>query len=298
MVMEDFDAYWAGVDEELARYPMAAERAWAPLRTTEYARFYTVRLTGIGPYRLFGYYSVPVGAGPFPALYLTPRYGSVNNPPHADDRARYCVFTLMHRGQRLADRPFAAAYPGLLTLGITSPATYIYRAIVADCLRGLEFLRAQPEVDTSRIGIVGDDLALLVAARRPSVTAVQAGGLMFYRLTEARVRTEAYPLEEVNEYVRSTPDDADAVAQTLTRFDPRNHAPHVTAQTLLTVGDAGAVGGAEWLAPLADALGGPVTQYPLTHEGQVDHDWADAWMANALGSVPKPRMWEAAKGAE
>lgn len=296
MHREDLDAYWAGVDEELARFPMAAEREWVPLRSTEYARFYQVRLTGIGPYRLFGYYSVPVREGPFPAIFHTPRYGSVNNPPHADDRARYCVFTLMHRGQRLADQPFAATYPGLLTLGIASPATYIYRAIVADCLRGLEFLRAQPEVDTSRISVVGDDLALLVAARRPQVAVVQAGGLMFHRLTEARARTEAYPLEEVNEYVRYTPDDADAVADTLAYFDPQHHAAAITAHTLLTVGAAGAVGGPEWLAPLTDALAGPVTHYPLTREGQVDHDWADAWMADALGSVPKPRMWEAAKG--
>ena len=47
--------------------------------------------------------------------------------PHYDDRERYATLTLMHRGQRLADQPFAASYPGLLTLGIDSPATYIYR---------------------------------------------------------------------------------------------------------------------------------------------------------------------------
>lgn len=291
---EDFDAYWAAVDDELARFDAVPDLEWVPLRTTEYARFYHVRLTGIGPYRLFGYYSVPVGDGPFPALFNTPRYGSVNNPPHADDRARYCVLTLMHRGQRLADQPFAAEYPGLLTLGIASPATYIYRAIVADCLRGLEFLRSRPEVDTSRIGVVGDDLALLVAARRPQVATVQAGGLMFYRLSEARARTEAYPLEEVNDYVRYIPDDAPAVDRTVAYFDPLHHAGQITAHTLLTVGDAGKVGGPEWLAPLSEALGGPVTQYPVTHEGQVDHDWADAWTANALGSHPRPRLWQVA----
>ena len=110
---------------------------------------------------------MPKGEGPFPGLLIAPGYGSVNHLPHLDDRQRYVTLILMHRGQRLADQPFAASYPGLLTLGIDDPATYIYRGIVADCLRGAEFLLSRPEVDTSRVGIVGDDLALITAARRP-----------------------------------------------------------------------------------------------------------------------------------
>lgn len=85
---------------------------------------YALRLTSLGPYRIFGYLSVPPRQGPFPELLAAPHYGSVNHLPH------------MHRGQRLADQPFAAAYPGLLTLGIEDPRIYIYRGIVADCLCG------------------------------------------------------------------------------------------------------------------------------------------------------------------
>jgi len=82
-----------------------------PARTTEHFSGYHVRLTSVGPYRIFGYLSVPTGTGPFPALLETPRYGSVINPPHFDDRMRYVVFTFTHRGQRLSDQPFAAGSP-------------------------------------------------------------------------------------------------------------------------------------------------------------------------------------------
>lgn len=290
----DFDGYWDGVDDELARVPVAAEIALLPLRTTPFARCYAVKLTSSGPYRIFGYYCVPEGDGPFPALLTAPRYGSVNHIPHYDDRERYATLTLMHRGQRLADQPFRAAYPGLLTLGIDDPQTYIYRSIVADCLRGAEFLLARPEVDTARVGIVGDDLALITAARRPQFAAVMASGLLFHRLMDARTRTEAYPIEEVNDYLRMHPDRAGAVGRTLAYLDPIHHAPRVAATTLLTVGDTGALGGPEWLASLAGALGGPVAQYALTHEGATDHDWQDAWIAGQLGATPKPRLWEIA----
>ena len=267
--MTDFEAYWAGVDDELARYPAAPELELSLLRQTDYATVYHLKITSIGPYRLFGYYSVPRGDGPFPGLYLTPRYGSVNHVPHPDDRRRYAVLQLMHRGQRLADKPFAAAYPGLLTLGIADPATYIYRAIVADCLRGAEFLLSRPEVDASRVGIRGDDMALITAAR-----------------------TDTYPVEEINDYLRGDPAQRDAIAATLALFDPQAHAGRVAATTLLSVGDAGSIGGPEWLEPLGKALGGPVERYPVTHEGATDHDWIDAWTAGQLGVQPRPRLWK------
>jgi hypothetical protein len=40
------------------------------------------------------------------------------------------------------------------------------------------------------------------------------------------------------------------------------------------------------------ACGGPVEQYVLSHAGATDHDWLDAWMAQHLGSEPKPRSWQ------
>ena len=103
---------------------------------------------------------MPKGDGPFPALLHTPRYGSVNNPPHWDDRQRYMVLTIMHRGQRLADTPFKAEYPGLLTLGIESPETWIYRGILADIMRGAEYPAGASE---GRSGAGGDRRATISA---------------------------------------------------------------------------------------------------------------------------------------
>jgi cephalosporin-C deacetylase-like acetyl esterase len=201
----------------------------------------------------------------------------------------------MHRGQRLADQPFQAEYPGLLTLGIDDRATYIYRGIVADCLRGAEFLFARREVDQTRLAVVGDDLALLTAARRPHFAAAQIAGLMFYRMLEACARTESYPLEEVNDHLRAYPERRAAIEGTLEFFDPRRHADRVRATTLLSVGDPGSLGGPEWLAPLSAALGDRAEHYTLTHEGATDSDWLDAWLAEHLDAAPMPRLWEAAR---
>ena len=76
---------------------------------------------------------------------------------------------------------------------------------------------------------------------------------------------------------------ADRVARTPAYVDPLHHASRVITPTQLSVGDPSTVGGPEWLQPLADALGGPVEQYALTHEGKTDHDALDAWLAGRLG---------------
>lgn len=287
---DNFDQYWDAVDQELSRYPAAPELELLPLRRTDFATVYGVKMTSIGPYRIFGYYSVPNGEGPFPGLLITPKYGSVNHLPHYDDRERYATLVLMHRGQRLADEPFAASYPGLLTHSIADPDGYIYRGIVADCLRGAEFLLSRPEVDRNRVGISGDDLAIITAARRPQFAAAQFAGLMFYRLMEARQHSQAYPIEEVNDFLRTYPDQEAAVAQSLALLDPVNHASRVTAKSLLSIG-SGARNGREWHQPLLNQLEDRVETYTLAHEGGTDHDWTDGWMAAQLGAEPKPRMW-------
>jgi cephalosporin-C deacetylase len=282
----DFDAYWDALDDELAALPAAPELEPMPLRSSPHYTCYALRLTSVGPYRIFGYYSVPTGPGPFPGLLSTPGYGSVNHVPDYTDRMRYAVLQIMHRGQRLADQPFAAAYPGLLTHGIADPARYVYRGIVADCLRAAEFLASRPEVDAARIGSVGHDLALIAAARRPMFKAVQASPDLLYRLVDAARRIEAYPTEEINDYLRAHPERVEAVERTLAYFCARAHAARITAATQLPVGDPGTIGGPEWLEPLVGALGGPVDRYVLTHHGQADHEAQDGWLAGQLGTRP------------
>ena len=280
---DDLDAYWRAALDELDALPMAAELEPLPLRSTDFATTYGVRLTSVGPYRLFAYLSVPNAPGPHPAIYHAPLYASVVQVPPYEERRRHVVLSLCARGQRLSDRPFAASYPGLLTQGIDEPASYIFRGIVCDAARGLDFLFARPEVDPARVAVVGNDVGLLAAALRPGAAAVVMANPLFYQAAELAPATSAYPWEEINDLTRAQPERAAAAFGTLAYFNVLHLAARVAAAVYLPHEGPGGLLTAERLAPLVAALPGLVALNQLTGYGYTDRLAQEAWLAQRLG---------------
>ena len=304
---EGFDSYWQAALEELAGLPPAPEVVEIPLRSTDFATAYGVRLTSVGyyggPYRLFAYLSIPRGPGPFPARYFLPRYGSVADlvPQGTANRQRmqYVTFSLCARGQRMSDSPYAASFPGLLTDGIADPETYIYRGIVADCCRGLEYLAGRPEVDLTRLAAIGTDLALTTAALCPQVTHVVCSPVNSYRAADLAPRTQAYPLEEINDYLRQYPAQQytvrwEQVQRTLSYFDLRWFAPRVKAKTLLMAEADGASLDTAALAPLVQAIQGETQTHKSERSGFKDGVFSEEWLTRQFGlaSPSLPPQWQ------
>jgi cephalosporin-C deacetylase len=283
----DFDAYWRVTLDDLARYPAAPDIEMLPLRTTSFATLYGVRLTSAGPYRLYGYLSIPAGTGPFPAIYYPPKYQSVLEiiPQGTANlqRSRYITFSLAARGQRNADSPYAAMFPGLLTDGLDDATAYVFRGVVADSVRGLQFLSTRPELDRSRVVVAGNDVALITAALADGATHVVAAPALFYRTAELAPATTAYPLEEINDYLRLYPARAEAVRRTLAYYELQTFAPRVTATTLLMAGAPGSTLDGRALGPLATALKGAVTVHESEQSLYKDGLYAERWMAEQCG---------------
>jgi cephalosporin-C deacetylase len=282
-----FREYWQETLDALAHCPARPEIDVLPLRSTPFATLYGVRLTSVGPYRLFGYLSIPTGAGPFPAIYYSPKYQSVLEiiPQGTANlqRSRYITFSLAARGQRNADSPYAAMFPGLLTERIDSAASYVFRDIVADSVRGLQFLLTRRELDPARVVVMGNDLALITAALTGAATHVVTTPALFYDTAELAPKTHAYPLEEINDYISTFPARAEAVRETLAYYDLRAFAPRVTATTLLMTGAPGTLLDRVALTPLIAALQGRVTVYEAEQSSYKDGLYAEQWTATQCG---------------
>lgn len=288
----DFDHYWSTTMDELATLPVAAELTAVPIRSTDFGTVYALHLTSLESYRIFAYYCVPHSdsdsdgnsSRQFPVLYSLPNYGSVVHVPAYEDRQNYIVVALCHRGQRLSDQPFAAAYPGLLTTNIADTGNYIYRGIVADCCRVVDFLQTRSEVAQDKIALIGSDLALITAALRPQIDLLYYTPGFFYGAQESAARSSAYPVEELNDFARTHPDQAAPMWQTLAYYEPRHFAPQVQCDTRLVTGDNPAL-----TDPLVSALAGKVDCYQSAHSGYRDGVAQAQWIGRRYG-VPEPAL--------
>lgn len=288
---DDFDAYWNRVVNALDATPIAPEVELMPIRSTDYSTTYGVRFTSIGPYRLFGYLSIPRGKGPFPTLLYFTRLQSVVEPlPQGDaseKRRRFLVFAMAARGQRNADKPYAASFPGLFVDGIEDREGYVMRGIVADCCRAVDYVLTRPEADPGRIvGIGQNEMPLLSAALRGGLTHLVASPSFFHRTMDRAAGTEGYPLEEINEYLRQYPDRRHAVARTVSYFDPLFFAPRITVPTLLW-------GSRETLGEVADAMQAVPQVRASEHSRYKDGVYQERWIARQLGlrDVILPAHW-------
>jgi cephalosporin-C deacetylase len=275
-----FDSYWSAVQQEVAiaasNKPVLEHMA---IRSNESSTVHAVRMLGVGEYPLFAYYSVPHGNGPFPAVFEAPGYGSVRGVPAVERRAKYAVMAVCHRGQRLSDGMYRAAYPGLLTDGLPGAGSYKWREVVADCLRAFDVMLTRPEVDASRIAVAGNDLAAIVAALRPQSKLLLLNGQLLFRGTPERLEsTKDYPLQEFNDFKRAHPAQWAQAAATLSLYDPLAFAKSINAETLIACIKADA-GPSE---PFAAAVRGKCEVRVNTGYGYLDHEYQEKWLAERV----------------
>lgn len=279
----DFASYWQGVDRDLASTRRAAAVVEEmPVRSTDGSNGYGVTITSLGGYRVFAWYSVPHGKGPFPAVFQAPGYGSVVHVPPFERRQKYVVLALCHRGQRRSDSPYAARYPGLLTDGVEDAETYVWRGIIADCLAAMDFLDSRKEVDMKRVAATGNDLAYIVAGLRPQIGSVLVTGDLLFRDTANRLpRVHDYPLEEFNDYLRTHPERRAAVAGTLGLYDPLGFARRIQAKALVSC----SAGAKSYAGPLAGSLGRNGQVRVASGRGFTDHTAEERWLDGALAGA-------------
>jgi cephalosporin-C deacetylase-like acetyl esterase len=272
-------AYWQAVlDEVSALSDSAVAVESLPIRSNETSIAHGLRFEGVGGYPLFAYFTVPRGEGPFPALFQTPGYGSVVGVPAYERRSRYAVMALCHRGQRLSDSGYSAAYPGLLTDGLPGADTYVYRSVAADCLRAFDVFTARPEVDSSRLAVAGMDLAAITAALRPQTPLMLVTAMTFRAAAERAPLTRAYPMQELNDFARTHPGDAGEAADTLSLFDPLAFAPRIGARALFTCGRDEL----KYVEPVVEAMPGEAQIELRTGRGFIDHGVEEEWLERML----------------
>ena len=238
---DDIDQFWEEVLAETARIPLDPEVVFDPLRSSDEIDVYEVFYTSLDRVRIAGWYAVPKQRdGLLPGLLQVPGYNMEPPVPKVWARKGYAAFSAAPRGKLRSNRQFNPGYPGLLTYGMVDRNTYSYRGFYMDACRAVEFLLARDEVDGDRIGVTGHSqgggLTVSTAALRPEIKAAAAGAPYLCGYMDAIELTDAYPYQEIADYLRMNPDSRQQVEDTLSYFDGINLAHRITCPIIVSVG--------------------------------------------------------------
>ena len=233
--------FWARTEAQLAETPLDLSVSRDSFYSQPEWDVYRVNYNTTGGHRLFAWLSVPKNvSGPIPALIRMPDYASVHDIIYTSLRHSAVVMNPSHRGQRNSDGAYQASYPGLLTDGIADGESWALLGAYADALRALDALMALDQAEIGTIALwgagLGGSLVLSLSSRRSGVGAVAADTPMPLGHPSALEAGLGYPLGEIGDYLRSSPERRSDVEATLGLLDPVADAALVTCPVLLSAG--------------------------------------------------------------
>ncbi len=290
------ETFWQDRLSQLQVASIPVTQCILPLHANNLSTTWSIEWRLPGDETVYAVLSLPVVPGPHPALLLLPPYGSAAHVASYEVRQQYITLTLRHRGMRLTRSSVPATFPGFLTTGIEAVEDYGFTRVVEDCVLGAHFLAGIVDRGSRPLICRGHELALLVAALVPAVTHLVCRVGMWLRMAETVPKTTAYPLEEINDYLRLHPHKASRVWNTLRYFEPLAMAHRVLADTLLIANRNGNLHTPTMTRELFTALGKPQGVHELywsCHSSSQDERYILEWMARTCqtGDPVLPAQW-------
>jgi len=127
--------------------------------STESREGYIVEMKSLGGLTIRGYYFVPKTKGKHAAILHVPGYGDgyQNLGTFLENNENVVELALCVRGHGISADVFNPGFgvPGIWGYKICNEKEAAYRGIYMDCVRAVEFLLSRPEVDPSRVGVMG-----------------------------------------------------------------------------------------------------------------------------------------------
>jgi cephalosporin-C deacetylase len=282
----DLDRFWAATLADARAHDLGV--TFRPVNSgLTVIDTYDVTYAGFGGSPVRAWLHVPAGSrGPLPTVVEYVGYGGGRGLAHERilwAAAGYAHFVMDTRGQGSSwavgetpdpDAAGAPSHPGFMTQGILDPATYYYRRIYTDAVRGIEAARAHPAVDAARLAVTGASqgggISLAVAGLVDDLAAVAPDVPFLCDFPRATTFVDSDPYAEIVRYLRAHRDHVEQTYTTLAYFDAAILCRRATAPALFSVGLMDQTCPPSTVYAAFNLYGGPaeIREYPFNdHEG-------------------------------
>ncbi|MDX2187715.1 MAG: acetylxylan esterase [Opitutaceae bacterium] len=186
----DFDAFWAGVKDEVAALPLEAKITLMPDASTAAVNVYHValRLPGgswQGPAHFYGILCEPTKPGKYPAILRVPGAGVRPYKGDVDTAAQGAItFEVGIHGipvnlsGPVYDDLLAGPLNGYWFFNLDNRDKFYYRRVVQGCLRSVDFLASRPAWNGEKLAVAGSSqggmLSIITAALDKRITGLSA----------------------------------------------------------------------------------------------------------------------------
>lgn len=294
MASESVANFWNRTKNQLAQFEVSFALEEVPEKSTREYRTRQLVLNSFDGIQIRGWYTVPTDpppSGRFPAVLAVPGYGGMKDIPTHLAISGFAVLTLFPRAQGESLKEWQLGNGTKITYNLLNKEEYYYRYAYMDCIRGLDFLCHQLEVDASRVGMwsrsQGRGLTLATASLDPRLSVAVAEEPFLCNYPEA-INITITSYKELHDYIKSNPDSNDAILDTLYYFDTLNLVHSINCPTLMNIGMKDQTCPYNTIMPVFERIKAPkaIHIYPeLAHSPCSDfNSHAMNWLRRYLGA--------------
>jgi cephalosporin-C deacetylase len=238
----DFEAYWQNVKNELAKVPPKFKVIGIPKMDEGNRSVYAIEMQSLDNMTIRGWMTMPKTHNKnrkFSVLLGLPGYQVALNPLMGLDDD-LVIITLNVRGQGNSRGPVDTRRDEFLVYHIEDKNKYVMRGVIADCLRAVDFICAQPDLRHDQIlvsgGSMGGFLAVATASLDKRVRLCSAQNPIFCDIRNL-VGEVKWPISDITKYVATQPGlTMNKVLDNLDYFDVKNFAANLTCPTIMGIG--------------------------------------------------------------
>jgi cephalosporin-C deacetylase len=238
---EDFNDYWMRARRELDAVAPQFRLIRQDELCTDTREVFLLEMRSLGNILVRGWYARPVREGVYPAILHVQGYSTNMVPQWMYQGDDMVTLALNIRGHGNSRDHLDPGFPGYLQYHVNDKELYIYRGAYMDCIRAVDFLYSQKEVDTTRVAVEGGSqggaLSFATAALDPERIDLCVPHVPFLSDFRDYFRVAGWPAGEFEQYFKEYPEiPEDEIYKNLSYIDIKNLAPWIKAPVLMSVG--------------------------------------------------------------
>jgi cephalosporin-C deacetylase len=250
-VAPDFDSFWnETLADNMKSSIIEMTKIQGPYTEID---AYDVTVAGFNGDPIKGWFITPLALdAEVPCIVIFEGYGGGRGYPHEWLFWPSCGYAALvmdtraqGRGHRFGESPDGAYpvgnhSPGFMTMGVEDPYNYFYRRVYTDAVCFIEAAAKLPNVDASRIVTAGASqgggIAIAATGLSNKVFAAMPDVPFLCHMEHATKITDAYPYQEIVNYLRGDREAVSQIFHTLAYFDGINFARKAKVPALFSVG--------------------------------------------------------------